>query len=238
MEPVDNRKILASLEQEFNLLKTAYGISSAATITGFATGNAVGTAIGAATDYFLLERIEKICRIHRVATMLVDAFTQSGVTIFPRIQVPRRNPLDLFVKFPKASLIISIRSMGKAKIVYNENQGYLYAKKANNKGLKIWSPDPMTELSEYTLWLNKNKELFGLTARQIRHPRAKLLVLSGETQIHKHNEHLYTTMNDKTFLAIPKFGTIFVIREEMLVDFAQAFKASKHTVQVEESLNP
>jgi hypothetical protein len=239
MEPVDNRKILANLEQEISLLKAAYGVSTGAMIGGTVSSNPLVAGIGAAGDYFILERLEKISRIQRVATMLVDAFESTGVTIFPRVQVPGRNPLDLFVRFNKTNLIISIRSMGKSSIVFNEKQNSLYVRKPNNKGLKIWRrPDPLEELSEYIIWVNKNRALFGFTARQVRQPRAKVLLISGETKIHKHNEHLYTTLGDKTFLAIPKFGTIFVIREEKLIDFAEAFLASQNTSLDLESLNP
>ena len=238
MEPVDNRKILATLEQEFNLLRTAYGVSTGALIGGTVSANPLVAGIGAAGDYLILERLEKISRIQRIATMLVDTFESTGITIFPRVQVESRNPLDLLVRFNKANLIISIRSMGKSSIVFNEKQENLYVRKPNNKGLKIWRPDPLNELSQSTIWITKNRALFGFTARQARQPRARLLVLSGETKIHKHNEHLYTTLGDKTFLTIPKFGIIYVIREEMLIDFVQAFLASLKTSDVQESVNP
>lgn len=239
MEPVDNRKILASLEQEISLLKAAYAVSSSAMIGGTVSCNPLVAGMGAAGDYLILERMEKICRLQRVATLLVDTFESTGIKLFPRVQVPGRNPLDLFVRFNKANLIISIRSMGKSSIVFNEKQENLYVKKPNNKGLKIWRhPDPLEELSDYVIWVNKNRALFGFTARQVRQTKAKILLISGETKIHKHNEHLYTTLADKTFLAIPKFGTIFMIREEMLIDFAEAFLASQNTSLDPESTNP
>ena len=127
--------------------------------------------------------------------------------------------------------------MGKSSIVFNETQNSLYVRKPNNKGLKIWRrPDPLEELTYSIMWINKNRALFGLTARQARQPCAKILLISGETKIHKHNDHLYTTLGDKIFLALPKFGTTFMIREEMLIDFARSFLDSQNSSLKQEHL--
>ena len=80
-----NRKILANLEQEISLLSAAYGVSTGAIIGGTISSNPLVAGIGAAGDYFLLERLEKISRIQRVATMLFNKFEDQGITLFPRV---------------------------------------------------------------------------------------------------------------------------------------------------------
>jgi len=93
------------------------------------------------------------------------------------------------------------------------------------KGIKKWHPDPLVELSEYQAWLIKNRQQFGMPSREVRKPLAKVLIISGETTIDEHGEHLYATLSGERFLALNRKGTAFVIREEQVINFMKAYIA-------------
>jgi hypothetical protein len=42
--------------------------------------------------------------------LLLEAFEQQGVEIFPRLQVPERESLDLFVRFPNQYFSVNYKS--------------------------------------------------------------------------------------------------------------------------------
>jgi len=225
MEPVDNRQILDNLAQEFNLLTGGYLTSTSALIGGFASANLILAATAFGANILLLRRIEKLKRIINVGTNLVDKFKGEGLMIFPRLDVPGFNPLDLLVYFPnKAFLVISIRSMGDSTLTYREEKETLFVRRSNHRGVKKWHPDPLVELSAYQSWLIKNREQFGLSSKQVRAiPVAKVLIISGETRIHQHQPHLYTMIGGSEYLAISRKGTAFVIKEEVLNSFTEDY---------------
>jgi len=229
MEPVDNREILDLLEQEKEMLKGIYVVTTGFLGGGVWTGNLIFTALGAVGNVFLLRRVEKIARIQMIATAVVDTYSSSGVQIFPLLEVNGRNLLDLLIYIPNTAVfIISIRSMGKSKIILSEKTEKFLVKRSH-KGFKEWKPDPMIELAGYTDWVKENKTLFGMSTRQFRKPVVKILAIAGGTQIDKHLEHNYTQIEGKSFLA-PKItgkGTVFVIKLDQVVDFLKAFLASK-----------
>ena len=225
-ELTDNRRILAQLEQERNLLSAGYGVSGSVMLGGVVSSNPLVAAGGIGASTLLLRRIEKLSRIVRVMSAILDAFESQGVEIFPRVEVPGHNPIDLYVRFKGlAHLIISIRSMGQSEIVYKEATETLLVKR-KGKGMKKWHPDPLVELSEYQAWLIKNRQQFGISSKEVRKPLAKVLVISGETRIDEHREHLYTTVSGETFLALSRKGTAMVILEEQVINFMKAYLAN------------
>lgn len=229
MEQNDNRSILARLEQQQKLLADSYLGTTIALIGGAACGNLIFAAFGAISNVFLLRRVEKIARIQQVALQVLETYSSSDVQIFPLLDVPGCNPLDLLVYIPTyAIFIISIRSMGKSKIILSEKTEKFLVKRSH-KGFKEWKPDPLIELGLYTDWVKENKATFGMSTRQFRKPVVKILAIAGDTKIDKHNSHLYTHFEEEIFLA-PKItgkGTVFVIKLDQVVNFMKAFLASK-----------
>lgn len=225
MEPIDNRSFLASLEEEFELLTKIYFTSTGGLITGIAGANPFLVASFFGANIYLLRRIEKLKRIINVVTNLVDKFSSEELMLFPRLDVPGYNPLDLLVYFPsRAFLVISIRSMGDSTLTYREEKETLFVRRSNHRGVKKWHPDPLVELSAYQSWLIKNREQFELSSKQVRAiPVAKVLIISGETRIHQHQPHLYTMIGGSEYLAISRKGTAFVIKEEVLNSFTEDY---------------
>ncbi|MEC4988851.1 MAG: hypothetical protein SAJ37_08900 [Oscillatoria sp. PMC 1068.18] len=174
----------------------------------------------------LLDRLEKINRTKEVMKALLEEFGDEIIATY-RIPVPGQQPIDLWVRFPgRAMLLISIRSKGKKKVIFNEkNQTLCVRQKREKGGLTKWKPDPLTELGTYQLWLKKNRRELGLSSNESNRPTAKVLVLSGETDIESHNKHLYLTMNNNKFLWIQSKSNTFLIRKEEIVDFAKSYLA-------------
>lgn len=175
--------------------------------------------------YKPLIRVTKLARIIQVMRPLLEELEGQGIQIFPCLEVPDHEPLDLFVILPeKAYLLISIRSKSKseAKVVYNEANETLYTKH-KSKGLRKWLPCPLVELSDYHAWLGKNRRLFGISANAIRrYPVIKTLVLWKPMQIEHHREHLYSQVGEMTTLTLSRKGTALVIEEDEVLDFVKA----------------
>jgi len=224
--PVDNRKFLAQLERDRELFSTGAGISGGMMLGGVVSSNPLVAAGGIAATTLFLRRLEKFSRMIRVVSAILDAFEERGVELFPLLEVPGSNPIDLYVRFKGlANLLISIRSMGKSKIVYKEAAETLFVKR-KDKGIKKWHPDPLVELSEYQAWLIKNRQQFGMSSREVRKPLAKILIISGETTIDDHEDHLYAKLTGERFLALNRKGTAFVIQEEQIINFMKAYLAT------------
>ncbi len=151
----------------------------------------------------------------------------SGIRIFPTVAQPEGNPIDLFVQFPQtAHLVISIRSKGKGQVVYQPERKMLYFKRPD-KGMRIWLPCPLSELGRYTMWMNKNRLMFGLSSREIRNlPLAKVLVLWEPTALNRHRQHLDSTVGLVERFAITGKGVAFLIMKEEVTDFIKAYLAS------------
>lgn len=223
--PTDNKTILATLEEKKNFFAAGYGLTSSMMVGGTATCNPFVAIGGLAGSGYILQAIEKLARIIRVGKAFVDNFESMGVRLIPCIEVPKINPLDLLVEFNNCFLYISIRSMGKASILYNEKLEILQVKR-KDKGLNKWYPDPISELNTYQYYMSKNNHGYGITSYKMRSPYAKILLISGETTLGQHRKELYTTLGGREYLALPKTnvrGTTFVITENMIIDFAKAY---------------
>lgn len=180
--------------------------------------------------YSPMVRVEKIARLEKVTTLLLENFADQGIQVFP-VQglgetqgVKIHNPIDLFIRFPKKThIFLSIRSKGDSEVVYNESKEVLQIKRKRG-GLSLWHPCPLVELADYKVWLDKNRALFGLSSREAQKtPTARVLVLWHPTRSEDHNPHLYSELGDIKILALRRKGTAFVIQEEEILNFVRAW---------------
>jgi hypothetical protein len=190
-----------------------------------------GCAVGAiaapgflllAAAYRPLIRVTKLSRIIEVMRLLLEEFGDQ-IQIYPCIEVPGAEPLDLLVIAPEqAYLLISIRSKSKkedSKVIFNEANETLYTKH-KRRGLRKWLPCPLVELSDYHAWLNKNRREFDISANAIRrYPVIKALVLWKPMEIDRHGEHLYSKMGETTTLSLSRKGTALVIEQDEVLSF-------------------
>lgn len=178
--------------------------------------------------YKPLVRVEKLARLEKLTALLLDEFKNEGIQVFPVLQIESKNPIDLFIKFPrKTHLFISIRSKGDSEIVYNEKREVLQVKRKNKSGLRTWQPCPLVELADYKSWLDKNRNLFGMSSREAQKtPTAKVLVLWPPTVADTHhNDQLYSEIGSIKILALRRKGTAFVIQKEEVTEFIKAWLA-------------
>lgn len=222
---VSNREVLQQLEREREVLTAQCLLLGTGMVLGLAFWNS-GVALGLAPLAILLKRLQKVSQLVLLMGVILDEFESLGVELFSRLDVPNCQPLDLFIRFPtKIFLIISIRSMGKSKIVFNEKTENLYVKR-KGKGMKKWLPDPLTELSDYQAWLRKDRrDLFGGSSNDTRRPTAKVLVLWGEAEPGNHPEHWYDTVDGQKFLWIRKKGAVAIVKSEQVIDLIKAYLA-------------
>lgn len=221
-----NWEALKKLEEENEKLTQIYYCIGVMTILAFATSFGLLAWTSIIPIKVLMDRLEKINRTKEVMKAFLEEFGDEVIATY-RIAVPGQQPIDLWVRFPgRAMLLISIRSKGKKKVIFNEkNQTLCVRQKREKGGLTKWKPDPLTELGTYQLWLKKNRRELGLSSNESNRPTAKVLVLSGETDIESHNKHLYLTMNNNKFLWIQSKSNTFLIRKEEIVDFAKSYLA-------------
>ncbi|TVP65587.1 MAG: hypothetical protein EA343_02825 [Nodularia sp. (in: Bacteria)] len=220
-------------EAALEMLREAKNADSALVLAVGGSALATGAMIPAGLllfgcAYKPLVRIEKIARLEKLTALLLEEFKSEGIEVFPVLKPTDKNPIDLFIRFPrKTHLFISIRSRGDSQVVYNEKREILQVKKKNKQGLTTWKPCPLVELSDYERWLNKNRELFWMTSKEaIKTPAAKVLVLWPPTQADpNHNDHLYTEMGSMRILALRRKGTAFVIQSEEITEFIRAWLA-------------
>lgn len=181
-----------------------------------------------ALAYKPLVRIQKLARLEKLTALLLDEFQSDEIQVFPVIKVENKNPIDLFIRFPrKTHLFISIRSKGESEIVYNEKREILQVKRKNKSGLRTWEPCPLVELADYKSWFDKNRDLFGMSSREAQKtPTAKVLVLWPPTKAAEdHNSHLYSELGGMKILALRRKGTAFVIQQEEITEFVRAWLA-------------
>ena len=228
--PIHNWEALAQLRKEKDILsRQALAVGGAAAASGvfFPPGFLLF-----AMAYPPLVRVEKIVRLEKVTTLLLENFTDQGVQVFP-VQgteeaqgIKFKNPIDLFIRFPKKThLFLSIRSKGDSEVVYNESKEVLQVKKKRG-GLSTWNPCPLVELADYKVWLDKNRALFGLNSREAQKTStARVLALWHPTRAEAHKPHLYSEVGDVKLLALRRKGTAFVIQEEEILTFVRAWLA-------------
>jgi hypothetical protein len=221
---VKNRDRLHQLEQDLSRLQAGYGIAGTVATGGVVFTNPLVAGGGIVALNVLLKRIEKTTRLIRVGTQILDTFEHQGLEMYSCLEIPGHNPLDFFLRFPSAMLLISIRSMGNANIVFKEANETLYVKR-KGKGSKQWLPDPLLELSEYQAWLKLNRQEFGMSSKESRKPLVKVLVMSGESKINEHREQLYSSPSGENLLTLSRKGTAIVILEDQLIDFVKAHLA-------------
>jgi hypothetical protein len=220
--PLHNWEALHQLEKEQEILVVEGTVTSAVAAGAGVFGNPIGFLIFALA-YKPLIRLGKLARIIKVMRVLLEEFQDMGILVFPCLQVPEHEPLDLFVIFPEQIyLLISIRSKGECKIVFNEGREMLYTKH-ERKGLRRWLPCPLVELSDYHSWLGKNRRTFGISANAIRkYSVIKLMVVWKPTQLERHREHLYHNQASMPVLSLSRKGTALVIEEEEVLSFVRA----------------
>jgi hypothetical protein len=226
--PIHNREALEQLRKEKDALATktlAVGGAACAAGAVFSPGFTLF-----ALAYPALVRVDKIARLEKVTSLLLENFEDRGVQVFP-VQgleevngVKVQNPIDLFVRFPrKTHIFLSIRSKGDNEIVYNESKEVLQVKKKRG-GLSLWEPCPLVELADYKVWLDKSRAVFGLNSREAQKtPTARVLVLWPPTKAENHKPHLYSEVGDAKILALRRKGTAFVIQEEEILNFVRAW---------------
>ena len=223
---VNNREMLQQLEKERESLSAQCLLLGTGMILGMAFWNS-GMALALAPLAVLVKRLQKVSQLIKIVGDILDKFESLGVELFIRLDVPNYQPIDLFVKFPtKDFVLLSIRSLGDCKIVYNEKTKALYAKRQKGKGLRQWKPDPINELCEQEFWLRKyRRDLFGGSSKDSRRPLAKILVLWQLTKVANHAEHLYAIMDGQKFLCIRNKGTVSIIPSEKIINFIEAYLA-------------
>ncbi|NJR66698.1 MAG: hypothetical protein HC772_17510 [Leptolyngbyaceae cyanobacterium CRU_2_3] len=221
-----NWEALTELQLEHERLNNGWGISMSASTTAEYLTNPIVAAGGLATGSHFQWRSEKVSRLLQTLQSLLATFESKGVEIYPRIPVEGMNPIDLFVRFPKKThLFISIRSKGDTEIVYNESREILYVKR-KNKRLSEWQPNPLIELADYKSWLDKHRGLFGMSSKEAQKtPTARVLALWHPTQVEQHRDELYSELGAVKTLVIRRKGTAFVIQQEVLLGFVQAWLA-------------
>jgi len=231
--PIHNGEALEQLRRERDILSgEAFAAGSAAAAAGvFVNPAAFLLLLGV---YSPLIRGTKAVRLEQASSLLLDQFGDQGIQIFPvqgvdRSQgISKNNPIDLFVRFPKRThLFISIRSKGDREVVYNEAREILQVRKNGKAGLTTWNPCPLLELAGYEKWLDKNRAVFGMSSREAQKtPAAKVLVLWHPTRAAENlNPNLYSEVGERRILALRRKGTTFVIQEEELLPFVQAWLA-------------
>ena len=226
-----NWEAVKQLEQEHELLAVEWAVSSCAAGGAYLfaplippVAVAAGAAVAAAT--WTQWRDKKVFRLLETTKSLLKTFESKGIEIYERLPVEGMNPIDLFVRFPQRThLFISIRSKGKTEIVYNEATEELIVKKENNKTSK-WEPNPLVELADYKNWLSKNRQLFGMSAKEAQKtPTAKILLLWQPTKADEHREELYSEIGSLKTLVLKRKGSAFVIQQEELLNFVEAWLA-------------
>lgn len=220
--PLHGWEALHQLEREKEYLSN---VSAGFGAAGIASGALLGSPgfILLALAYKPLIRVTKLVRIIKVMRLLLEQFEGQRIQIFPCLEVPEHEPLDLYIRFPNSQLLVSIRSMKDSEVVYNERTEHLYSKRKKG-GLRKWLPCPLVELSDYQAWLYKNRQQFGLSSKQVQKvPLAKVLLLWNSTMIHSHREHLYTSVGNLQLLALKRKGTTFVIKENDIVNFVKSY---------------
>lgn len=175
-----------------------------------------------------LARLQKVSQIYFSMRRLLDAFESRGVLITPQIDVPDNGSLDLFIRFPnppKVNFAIGLRSNGGSTVYYNEAKENLYRRNKSG-GLKPWQVDLFQRIGLQEFWLRKNRQvLFGQSSKDKNRVVVKVLVLTGETKLGKHPEHLYTTIGDQKVVVVKKRVSVQIMEESQLIPFIEAWLA-------------
>lgn len=228
--PVDNRALLLQLEQKRDWLSANDGAASSVAIGGAVTSNPTPEKGGAVGASVALKEIQKLNQITRALTAILDAFEdRQEIDVLTSLEVPEQGTLDLLIKFltAKINFAIALRSQGQARITYREEKEALYRRNKSG-GIKPWTPDHVQKLNEQEFWLRKNQNwVFGSSSRQRSRPLIKLLVLTGETRLGQHPEHLYATIGTEKVLLLRQKISVYVLEEKQLIPLIEGFIAQK-----------
>lgn len=236
----DNQAEFRRLEEENRWLIPAYtaagGAWAASVIIPEPVTKLGSFLVGTVGANLVLKRTEKVNSILRNGRALDEAFAAQQIQISTDLPVPDNGRLDLFVRFPlppkKAVFTIALRSQGKGTVIYHEQKEALYIRTGNG-GFKPWKPDHIERLALQEFWLRKNRqqELFGTSARDKNRSAVKLLVVTGQTKVGQHSDSLYTAVGDQRVLLLRRRSSIYVLKEEQLLPFIQAWLAPTPTGQ-------
>gem|GEM_PF-5302701 len=182
---------------------------------------------GTVHSQVIVKRLQKLNSILHHGQALAATFAERQVQLTPDLPVPDNGRLDLFVRFPllpqKAVFAIAFRSQGQSRVTYHEQKGAFYVRNRSG-GLKPWQIDLFRRFALQEYWLRKQRpDLFGTSSRDKNRSAVKLLVLTGETRLGQHGDHLYTTVGEQNVLSVCNRVSLFVLREDQLIPFIQAW---------------
>jgi len=227
---IDRRTALREIKQKLELASVGYGAAGVTALGGLAISNPVLAIAGLAGATAALENIQKLSQIVRALTAILDAFEESQeIEYLTQLEAPDNGALDLLVKFltARVNFAIALRSQGQATITYREEKESLYRRNKSG-GVKPWTPNHIHRFNEQEFFLRKyQNHLLGSSSRQRCRPIVKLLVLTGETRLGQHPEHLYTTVGQEKVLLLKKRISVYVMEEKQLIPFIEGFLAQK-----------
>ena len=223
--PPSNEDGLLTLEKKKNLSSFVFLMTSAGAL-GLTIAGCLPMALLLGVSHASIRTTAKCARLFKVLDKLLkDEFLSGrGMEAFPILameETTEHSYVDLYIRFPgRTQIFIATRSAGKNTIVYHEARESLRVKRVKRSNFDI-KPCPLMGLNESKRWLEKNRQMFGLSSRQVlKTPTAKVLVVSGQTQIAPHRDELYTEIGSREYLTLFKRGTkTFVVMEDDLAEF-------------------
>lgn len=171
-------------------------------------------------------RTDKLRELIRLMKELDEAFRGQGMEMQALIENKQEIPADLLMRFPgKHFFMLSLRSCGKAEIIFNEKRERFFRKKENG-GLRIILPDPVAVAMLQATSLQKHyRPFFGGTSRAARRPLCRLMVVCEPSRLGKHRDELYQTFGEVKALSVhyEKGGSIFAVNREDVLNFVKEY---------------
>ncbi|MEM7771019.1 MAG: hypothetical protein AAF327_10980 [Cyanobacteria bacterium P01_A01_bin.37] len=176
---------------------------------------------------YQLKKLQKTSQIVLNMERILAEFATNNVIVTPQLDVPDNGTLDLFVRFPdppkKAVFTIGFRSNGHSTLFFSEEKQALCVRRKRG-GLKQWNINLFQRFALQEYWLRKNQvEIFGTSSRDKNRSAVKVLVLTGNTKIGKHADHLYTEVGSLRVLMVKNRVSLFVIEEDQLIQFLRSW---------------
>ncbi len=176
---------------------------------------------------FQLKKLQKVSQIVLNMEKILTEFATNNVIVTPQLDVPENGTLDLFVRFPdppkKAVFTIGFRSNGDSKLFFSEEK-QAFCVRRKRGGFKQWNVDLFQRFALQEYWLRKNCiELFGTSSRDKNRSAVKILVLTGDTKIGTHADHLYTEVGSLRVLTVKNRVSLFVVEEDQLIQFLRSW---------------
>ena len=180
--------------------------------------------------YATLHRVEKFARLDILVGGLLKEFKSDSpdIKVYPCLKVDDSEPLDIYIKVhQKANILISIRSKSKSKIIYDQEKEWIYSRR-KYRGRARWKNCPMEEMNRYVKWLNKNREIFNLSSRQVKRlPLIRIVVIWSPTKIAEHDSKSYCYMKGEKILILNKRGKFYFMEEDKVINFVKAYLANE-----------